>query len=149
MTVACIFYYHHYLTDYYPHTTHTPDTTGHSQESINAKHVRDDQLYNEAIQNVGQSYGTVYMGSPPQSLLPLSGPQGGAHSSTINSSQTIPPHIPGDIYFAYLIFLVFYFILYCRCRYFFLHAFFPYFFYFFYFFILFQVSIVSCCRYNC
>ena len=79
-----------------PFPTHPPLHTGHSQESINAKHVRDDQLYNEAIQNVGQSYGTVYMGSPPQSLLPLSVPQGGAHPATLNASQTLSPHVPGN-----------------------------------------------------
>ena len=41
--------------------------TGQSQESINASHVRADLLYKEAIMNVGQSYGTVYMGSPQSS----------------------------------------------------------------------------------
>ena len=37
---------------------------GQSQASIDAKHVQADMLYKEAIDKVGHSYGTVYMGSP-------------------------------------------------------------------------------------
>ena len=40
---------------------------GQSQESITASHVRADLLYKAAILNVGESCGTVYMGSPQTS----------------------------------------------------------------------------------